>query len=137
VEIRRRIRVPLDLARGLCHLGLVTRRTGDLDRSRGCYCESLTLAGALKNGPVVVSCLYGLALNEIAVGDTPRAARLVAAADAALEAGAITLPPRFGLDDEARLREVADNPALAADAQAGRQMTVEQAIQYALESNAG
>lgn len=83
-------------------------------------------------------CLEGLALIASTQGHPERAARLFGAAEAARDVFGITMPREGAGDQEhfwATIRERPEGTAFATAWAEGRAMTLEQAIEYALQGD--
>jgi len=86
------------------------------------------------------ACLEGLAVTASTRGESERAARLFGAADALREAAGVTLPPPHRAIHEPRVAAVraALRPEVFESAwTAGRAMSLEQAVRYALQRSSG
>jgi non-specific serine/threonine protein kinase len=123
-------------------LATLAQAERDHERARELFEEGLTVSAELGNESDVVHCLEGLASIAGAEGSIVRAVRLWGAAEALLEeieVGVHTYVPDHSIQQSqvaaahARLDEEAFEAAWAE----GRMMTSEQAIQYALEQEAG
>jgi len=100
------------IASALHKLGQVSCSTGDLATARARLAESLALQRELGNRQGIADCLAGLA-GTGAAGDPKRAARLLAASSALLEAIGVPLAP---VDQAAIALALTDNDAPSADA---------------------
>ena len=113
---------------------------GDLERAAGLYRESLALFGEAGDKWITTECIEGLALVASAQGCSERAVRLFGVAEAARETFGITNPRPEAADQEhfwAEIRERPEGTAFAAALTAGRAMTLEQAVEYALAGETG
>jgi non-specific serine/threonine protein kinase len=132
----REIRDTWQISVGLVNLGRVQLYEGATERAHALFCEGLSLAKERGDKRIASECLQGLAAASGANGEPERSARLWGAAQAILEAIGATpslaeraIQDRFQppvctrLGEEAFEREVA----------AGRRLTAEEAIAYALE----
>ena len=131
------------IAWSLQNLGHLAQRQGDSLQAAALFEESLKLFAELGNKMGIAECLEGLA--GVAAGDrtstkrdlrAERAAQLFGAADDLREAASTPLPPyrRAEVDRElAAARAQLDDAAFDAAWGAGRAMTMERAIGYALE----
>lgn len=120
----------------LVGLGYAVLKKGDRARARAVFEESLRLFGESKIG--VAFTLEGLASLAVAQGLPERAARLIAWVDAMREATEDFRPPVEQPDvdrDLAVIRAQLDEAAFNAAWAEGRAMTMEQAIEYAFESD--
>jgi serine/threonine-protein kinase PknK len=122
----------------LYNLALWWRARGDNERAAQLYAEGLTLAGEVGDEANAAYCLEGLAGLIAETGEPERAARLFGASEALLEAVGAPLyaqvPDRASMERAAdalrsRLGET-DFEALWGE---GRAMTLEQAVECALE----
>jgi len=116
--------------------GHAVRLQGDLERAAGLYRESVTLFGETGDKWVATECIEGLALIASAQGKHKRAARLFGVAEAARETFGITMPRPEAGDQEhfwVAIRERPEGTAFTAAWAEGRAMTLEQAIEYALQ----
>jgi non-specific serine/threonine protein kinase len=121
----------------------LAQRQGDSLQAAALFEESLKLFAELGNKMGIAECLEGLA--GVAAGDrtstrrelrAERAAQLFGAAEALREAATTPLPPyrRADVDrDLAAARAQLDDAAFDAAWEAGRAMTMERAVGYALE----
>jgi len=118
---------------GLARLAL---HQGDKDRARVLLHEALTLFTAVRDKHGTASCLEAFAALAVAENRPERAARLLAAADARREPhGPLhSLLDKDGVDATlAAAREQLDGEEWQAAWAAGRAMTAEEAVAYALE----
>jgi tetratricopeptide (TPR) repeat protein len=125
--------VVLDLAR-------LAQAQGDEMGAARQFAESLVLVREFRGGNKrdIAYCLDGLAGITAVQGQLARAARLFGAAGALRESAGIVVPPihRGAYErDVARLRAKMDEASFAAAWDAGRAMTMEQVIAYALEDS--
>ena len=123
------------IAYALRTTGHAVRLQGDVERAVGLYRQSLALFGEVGDKWVATECIEGLALIASAQGYSERAARLFGVAEAARETYGITMPRPEAGDQEhfwAAIRERPEGTAFAADWTEGRAMTLDQAIEYAL-----
>jgi tetratricopeptide (TPR) repeat protein len=120
----------------LADLGYVSLRQGDLPQARHLWERGLHNFREA-NVPIgVVYNIEGLASMAVQQGQPARAARLLAWADATREAISDTRPPVEQADvdrDLAIIRAQLDDTAFQAEQEAGRKMTVDEAIAYALK----
>ena len=112
---------------------------GDNERALRVYKEALAICQETRQEPTDAGVLEGMASLAAALEDDTRAARLWGALESALQViGATWTPDDLGQDapylDTARFRlgESAWEAALAE----GRNMTLEEAVEYALEEEA-
>jgi tetratricopeptide (TPR) repeat protein len=137
VEISRALGEEWHLGLVLAQLGFVSRGDGDCEAARALHREGLPLCGRLGDRRGIGWHLVGMAGVEGEQGRAERAARLLGAAAAALEAIGSPLPPpqqrehdRTREQTEAALGEVAFAAAWAE----GRAMGLEEAVACALAS---
>jgi tetratricopeptide (TPR) repeat protein len=120
----------------LANLGFVTRGDGDCEEARALHREGLPLCHRLADRRGIGWHLVGMAGVEAEQGRAERAARLLGAAAAALEAIGSPLPPPQQREHD-RTREQTEaalgEGAFAAAWAEGRAMPLEEAIRYALE----
>jgi predicted ATPase/DNA-binding CsgD family transcriptional regulator len=120
-------------------LARVAQAEADHDRARDLFEEGLTVSGELGNEADVVHCLEGLASVCGAEGRVVRAARLWGAAEALLgkiEAMYTYVPNRSLHRSQVAARSLIEEVAWEAAWAEGREMSREQAIEYALEGPA-
>ena len=125
------------VARALHGLGMIARRQGVLSQSRKRLAEALQVAWEKSARLEIVHSLEGLAGLASAEKQPDRAARLFGAAEALGQAigTARSQPIRDGHDrDVAAARTQLDGKAFEAAWAAGRALTLEQAITYALKA---
>ena len=122
------------LATTLCNLGETMLRQGDGARAAAVYKESLALAAQVGSKATVAGCLEGLGEVALTLVQPARAARLWGAAEALREAIGMSLghQNRANYDYEGRIAAARSRLDEAAWAE-GRAMTLEQAVEYALE----
>ena len=122
-------------AEALAALGLVALFAGARERGVELIRESLLLSARLGDKRTIVECLHALAGASAAAGEAERAATLSGAAEGLL--AVVHAPPsvteravrdRFTASAETELGE----SALASARAAGREMTLDQAVEYAL-----
>lgn len=119
-------------------IGFVDLAVGDHAKARSQLDKSLTLLRELGDKKFTAECLEGLAGVNCLQGQTTRAARLVGAAEALRELSGMPVPPYRRADYERILTTVraqSDEATFAKAWSEGRAMTMEQAIEYALEEN--
>jgi predicted ATPase/class 3 adenylate cyclase len=117
------------------NLGYVALAEHDIQRARELFVEALNSQIAYKNALGISECLAGLAGVAGAEERPERAARLFGAADALREASGHTMWPAEKVDYDRNLavaRAQLDQPSWDAAYSAGRALTMEQAIEYAL-----
>jgi predicted ATPase/DNA-binding SARP family transcriptional activator len=124
------------IASALHNLGYVEQSQGDDARAEGLFQEGLRLFQEMDDKKGMAECLMGLAGVLGTQGHGRWAARLFGAAEMLHETVGATLWPANRIEYErnmAALRIQLDETALAAERAAGRSMTLDQAIAYALE----
>ncbi len=123
------------IALALNNLGLVATRQGNFARAIQLHQESLDMYRTGGEIRFVPECLEGLAAALDAAGDSYKAARLLGASDALRESIALPIPPIDRADYERVLASVRANlPSDFSSAwAAGRAMTMEQAMELAIE----
>jgi predicted ATPase/class 3 adenylate cyclase/Tfp pilus assembly protein PilF len=129
----------LDQARLRGNLGLVELLQGNYERARTCLSENLPVLEQLGERRMLAEALWGLAGVAAAQREPVRAARLWGAAEALLDA--INASPTHAehLIEGRYLAAIAtelDENALATERANGRRMTLEQSLQYALQTSA-
>jgi hypothetical protein len=123
------------MACSLHELGEVTRAQGDCRTARSLYIESLGVRHELGDKPGILECLEGLAAVNQTQGQPERAARLLGAAVALRQAVGIPAPTnaRAEYDHSVAVARVALGEEAFAEAwKAGREMSLDQAIAYAI-----
>jgi non-specific serine/threonine protein kinase len=125
------------MAVSLHNIGFVTHHQGDYRQAVTFFVESLSLFQKLGSWRGVVDCLLGLAGAAVSAGQPERAARLFGATEAVREAiyvgSVLSYPDRVEYDRYvAAVRAQLDEAAFAAAWAEGRELTLEQAIEYAL-----
>lgn len=124
------------LAYAVRRLALLAARQGDYQRAAALTSESLGLNSEIGDPRGVVASLAGFGGIAAARGNHERAARLLAAVGFHLNAAGVQLLHMDKIECEANLALVhgeLDEKTLAKCWEEGRAMTLEQAIQYALE----
>jgi non-specific serine/threonine protein kinase len=119
-------------------LATLAQTEGDHERARDLFEEGLTVSAELGNEADVAHCLEGLASIAAAEGSIGQAARLWGAEEALLEkieAAVYTYVPDRSLHQSrvAAARARLDEEAFTAAWEEGRTMSLEQAIEYALD----
>ena len=126
----------------LLDLGRVAHTQGDELRAGRQFAEGLELVREFQGSGKrdIAYAFVGLAGVAAAQGQAGRAARLLGAAEAVRESIGFVLPPIYRADydrDEAAVRAQLDEAVFAAAWAAGRAMSLEQAIAYAISEDAG
>ena len=124
------------LGLALAGLGLAARQRGDHEDSEAQFKEALVVSSELKDARVVPRALAGLASVASLRADYDRAARLFGAVEALREvSGARELPLWQAVfeRDVATVRVALGDTHFRSAWASGRAMTIEQAIDYALE----
>jgi len=140
VALQRELGAKGDVAMFLCNLGWIALLQDDLGRAADIYRESLSLSWDTGLNPLVQSTLEGFACVTGAKGDSERAARLWGAAQALQEAKGIPRDTDFLADADARISAVRSGmgeQAWEEEWRKGRAMTLDEAVSYALEEEAG
>jgi predicted ATPase/Tfp pilus assembly protein PilF len=140
VALKRELGARGDVSLGLCNLGWIALLQSDLGRAAELYGESLALAWDTGMNPIVQSALEGLACLAGAKGEAERAARLWGAAQALHETKGIPRDTDFLAEADARIDAVRSGMGEEVWEEAwrkGRVMTLDEAISYALEEEAG
>jgi non-specific serine/threonine protein kinase len=136
LALRRQQGYKKGIAASLVSLGNVLRRQGNCEQATILFEESLALCRELEDKEGAAKSLEGLAACAIKQRQLERAARLSGAAQRAREAIGAPLPPpeQYDHDHQVALsRTGLGNAAFTAFWAEGRAMTLEQAIEYALE----
>ena len=121
------------IAVSLFSLGTLARMQDDHARAWALYRESLALREELRDRDGIAACLRGLACLAGRRGEAERAARLFGAAEALWQAVGLVRPRDAGEERLlAETRSRLGEPAFAAAWGAGRAMSLEQAVEYAL-----
>jgi len=124
----------------LCTLAGVAQAERDYERAKDLFEEGLTVSAELGNEADVVHCLEGLASVAGAEDSIVRAARLWGATEALLEkieAVYTYVPDRSLHRSRVTARSLIDEAAWEAAWAEGRTMSLEQAVEYALEQQSG
>jgi len=126
------------IATSLGNLGLLASHQGDYEIARTLQKESLSLRRELGNKSGIACSLEALAFLEVADGQPERAARLWGAAKALREAIQYPELPNEQEEYERNIQAVCmalGEEAYAATWKQGQAMTIEQAIEYALQES--
>jgi tetratricopeptide (TPR) repeat protein len=129
-----------DVAFGLCNLGWIALLQDDLGRAADLYRESLSLSWEIGLNPLVQSALEGFACLAGAKGEAERAVRLWGAAQTLHETKGILRDTDFLAEADARISAVRFGMGEEAWEEAwrkGRALTLDEAVSYALEEEAG
>jgi predicted ATPase/class 3 adenylate cyclase len=129
-----------DVSMNLNNLGWIAFLRNDLGRAVDLYKQSLALAWETGMYTVVLDDLAGFACLAGAQGDAVRAAQLCGAAEALHEATGYPQDPISHAEMEPYLasgRSQIDEAVWAKAWEEGRKMTLEEAVSYALEEEAG
>jgi predicted ATPase/class 3 adenylate cyclase len=129
-----------DLALGLYNLGWIALLQDDLGKAADLYTESLSLSWEIGRNPLVQWSLEGLACLAGAQGKAERAARLWGAAQALHETKGIPRDTDFLAEADLRISAVRSAMGEGAWKEAwrkGRGMTLDDAVSYAMEEEAG
>jgi predicted ATPase/Tfp pilus assembly protein PilF len=129
-----------NVSMGLCNLGWMALLQNDLGRAADLYRESLSISWDAGLNPLVQMALEGFACMAGARVETERAARLWGAAQALHETKGIPRDIDFLDKADARISAVRSGMGEEAWEEAfrkGREMTLDEAVSYALEEEAG
>jgi tetratricopeptide (TPR) repeat protein len=139
LEISRELADEWSIGMTLANLGFITRNVGDCAGARAIHLEGLPLGQRLSDRRGIGWHLVGLAGVEGEQGRAERAARLLGAATALLEAVGSPLPPFLQREHDRTLEQAAalGEGAFAAAWAAGRAMSLEEAVVYALDGSDG
>jgi predicted ATPase/class 3 adenylate cyclase/Flp pilus assembly protein TadD len=140
VALVRELGARVDVALGLCNLGWIDLLREDLGRAADHYRESLSLSWDTGLTPLVQSALEGFACLAGARGEAERAVRLWGAAQSLHETKGIPRDDDFFDEADARISVVRSGIGEEQWEQArhkGRVMTLDEAVSYALEEEAG
>jgi predicted ATPase/class 3 adenylate cyclase/Tfp pilus assembly protein PilF len=140
VALKRELGTRGGVSMGLYNLGWIALLQDDLGRAADLYRESLTLSWDTGLNPLVQSALEGFACVAGAEGDAERAARLWGVAQALHETKGIPRDTDFLAEADARIATVRLGMGEQAWEEAwrkGRVMTLDEAVSYALEEEAG
>jgi len=135
LTIMRQLGSPLGIANAFGNLGSVTSAQGDYAGARALHEQNLTIVRQLGDRRGISTCLEGMAVAALGQSQPGRVARLVGAASALRESigSALSAVERERMDTAlASACEALGEAAFAAAWDAGRAMTLEQAVEYAL-----
>lgn len=121
-------------------MGWLAFKRHDYERAAVCFQESLILNRDLKNTLGIAKTLIGFGDLALAEDDLARSARLFAAAEALHQSISAVIPTyeRTRFDREvAHVRALLQDEAFAAEWNAGKNMTAEQAASYAMGEQNG
>ncbi|MCB9101034.1 MAG: tetratricopeptide repeat protein [Anaerolineales bacterium] len=124
------------IARQLANVGQVQNESGNSWQAAPYFKESLLLSHELGNNECVAICIEGYAMVALAQAQPERAAQLLGAAENLREIGGAPLSMAYREAYDHKIAQVHDalgEAAFAAAWAAGRAMTLEQAVAYALE----
>jgi predicted ATPase len=140
LEIRRDLGNLWSVSGNLHNLGFVVHRQGDYQRAFDMFKEGMVLAQEFERPFIIAGCLAGIGGVAWSLGQPEKAARLLGAGKATLEAfGGFMWPPdqeefdRFVAGTRAELDEATWQKAY----EEGRAMPTDKAIAYALEAPEG
>ena len=128
------------IANALYHMGRLAFARHDDERAAACFHESMILNRDLGNKLGMAKALVGFGGLALAKGDPDRSARLFAAAEALHQTIGAPIPPieKIRFDSEvARVQALLEKETFAATYNAGKKMTDEQAVSYALKGRSG
>jgi hypothetical protein len=140
VAVLRELEARGGVATGLCNLGWMALLQNDLGRAADIYEESLSLAWDLGRYRLVQGLLEGFACLAGANGEVQRAAQLWGAAQTLHETKGIPRDTDFLAEADARISAVRSGMGEEVWEEAwrkGRVMTLDEAVSYALEEEAG
>ena len=140
VALVRELGARVDVALGLCNLGWIALLREDLGRAADHYRESLSLSWDTGLTPLVQSALEGFACLAGAKGEAERAVRLWEAAQSLHETKGIPRDDDFLAEADARISVVRSGigeETWEETWRKGRVMTLDEAVSYALEEEAG
>ena len=139
LALYRQLGAERDAAGGLARLGILASREGRNDEAETLLHESLERAQALVDKEMAIWCLEELASLAVARGHAERAARLTGVIETLREeTGHAPVPEEQRLNDQtgrALVSELGEERVAAALA-FGREMTFDEAVAYALQSQA-
>ena len=137
LDIRRKLDERWNIAQSLHNLGHVAHREGDYERASALFVESLILCRELDHKWVMAWSLAGLAGVAATLGQPERSARLFAATQTLLEEMDAVLDAADRIEYERNLaygRGQVTEERWARAWSEGRALTLEQALDYALEA---
>jgi predicted ATPase/DNA-binding CsgD family transcriptional regulator len=123
-----------DLASTLHNLAYTCLHEGDIDRARKLFEESLELQQSQRNVPGVAECLAGFGGLAVTVGLPVAGARLLAAASGIGGERIATAWPATRMEFDhftSQAQMLLGEPLFAAEQEAGRRYSMEEAIEYA------
>jgi predicted ATPase/DNA-binding SARP family transcriptional activator len=138
LELFRQMKSRLGVAACLTDLGTLVLQKGDIEQALAHHREGLRLKRPIPHRLGITRSLQGLAAVAVAAGRPGRAARLLGAAEALHEVIEAPLPPveqPIWERDAAAAREALGDEAFAAALAEGRTMTMEQAVEEALDTS--
>jgi predicted ATPase/class 3 adenylate cyclase/Tfp pilus assembly protein PilF len=124
----------------LYHLGRQALARNDYERATACFHESVILSRELGNKLAIAKSLLEFGSLALTDGNPDRSVRLFAAAEALHETIGAPIPAfeRMRFEREvARMHALLDEETFAADWNAGKNMTTEHAVIYALNERPG
>jgi predicted ATPase/transcriptional regulator with XRE-family HTH domain len=138
LALRRDMGDRIGIAQSLSNLGLVATDRGDYVRAAALQRESLMLEAILGNKHGLVDSFENIALNDVELGKNVHAAHLFGAADVLrIRIGSPSFPSDLEYNQRRMvlLRARLGEEAFLAAREAGRAMTLDEAIAYALGSD--
>lgn len=135
LTVARRCGHPSSIAIALANLGVVALRQGDHERAKPIFRDGLVIMkklGDTRNMIAVLSALAGVAIAE---GKPERAGRLLGAADSLRDATGVLTTPADRAEQQRNLvsaREALDPDTFASSWAAGKAMTLDEVVEYAL-----
>jgi tetratricopeptide (TPR) repeat protein len=137
LALRRELGEKTGVAYSLFRLGGMAHQRGEVAQAHDHYAETLKLLVELGDKEYMVACLEGMACLATTEGRLERAGRLWGAAEAQREALGIPLPPGKRAEYEPYLtaaRAQADSHVWQSAWPEGRQLLLEEAVEYALRN---
>jgi tetratricopeptide (TPR) repeat protein len=140
LDVARELGTPFEMGRALCEIARSEYVEGRHDPARSHFAEGLTILHGLGNRPGVIESLEGLACVAAATAAPRRAALLWGSADALRqEIGYIrTVPDSITYEIQVKsVRAILTAEAFDQAWDEGRAMTLDDAVRYALDEQAG
>jgi predicted ATPase/class 3 adenylate cyclase len=135
LELFRELGDERKIVENIISLGYVASREGRRDEAEALLHDGLEYAGAQVDKELAIWCLRPLAELAASAGEAERAVRLIGAIEALQEeTGHAAHPDERRMNEQSR--KALSSADFAAALLAGREMTFEQAVAYALESQA-
>jgi predicted ATPase/DNA-binding CsgD family transcriptional regulator len=137
LELRRQLGNPSAIGNMLQNTAALSHRMGDNQRAAQLFAESLKIAQELGDKYSIARCLVRLAGVIVVLGQPMRAVRLYGAAQWLYESIGVNFPPRNLRDYERSLAAISaqlDDETFERLWKQGREMSLDQVIEYALEA---